>query len=610
MRKITLLILCYCLLLPTHPVAAEGGAEAVLTDLDIAAFPNVSAYLDVRNPDGTFIHGLTVDSVSILEDGRSLPITSLQEQRVGLQITVAINAGPTFAYRNNLGITRYAYLEEYLNQWADRQKESNLDNLSLITNSGIRQLNLQDALTWQTVFVSYKPDLQNATPSLDLLGQAVDIARDFTPTQRMEKAILYITPLPDFSLGGVLPDVIRQANQAGTHVYVWMLASRASFNDPRAEELRDLAVQTGGQFTGFSGVEEMPTISSLLEPLRSMYNVNYRSIANTSGQHNVAGQVLLSQQIVTSQPVTYSITLQPGIPVFVNPPVQVIRSTAQRGENTLNSLSPALQPLEIQMDFPDGYTRKLTRSDLLVDGILVAENQVAPFERFNWDIREFTKDGTHLLRVQVTDELGMVSESRELPVEIAIVLPAINRWADFLNGGGIYLLLLAIFVAGIGASFGFIRLQKQGGIQTLLNRIGKVKPLKPIRRAKVAVAVQNTGRYRPAAEHSAELALISHDIDSAVGYNIPLGDRKFTIGSDRFLADVVLNGVGIEGRHTLIWHDVEGRYHASDATPGAGTLVNGQPVPVEGSLLRPGDEVQVGPVVYRYEEHPLHTRSY
>jgi hypothetical protein len=610
MRKIALLCLCCCLLLPAGVVAAEGGAEAVLSDLDITAFPDVSAYLDVRNPDGTFIDGLTADSVSILEDGRSLPVTNLQEQRVGLQITVAINAGPTFAYRNNLGITRYTYLEEYLNQWADRQKENDLDDLSLITNSGIRQLHLKDALTWQTVFVSYKPDLQNAAPSLDLLGQAVDITRDFTPGQRMEKAILYITPLPDFPLGGVLPDVISQANQAGTHIYVWMLASRASFNDLRAEELRELAVQTGGQFTAFSGAEEMPTISSLLEPLRSTYKANYRSIANTSGQHNVAGQVLLSQQIVTSLPVNYSITLQPGVPVFINPPAQVIRSTAKRGEDTLGSLSPALQPLEIQMDFPDGHTRKLIRSALLVDGTLVAENQVEPFERFNWDIREFRKEGIHLLRVQVTDELGMVSESREIPVEIAIVLPAINRWADFLNGGGIYLLLFAIFGAGIGASIGFLKLQKQGGIQVFLQRIAKAKRQRPAQRVRSVAAVQNPGRYRPAAEHSAELVLVSHDIDSAAGYNIPLGDRKFTIGSDRFLADVVLNGVGIEGRHTLIWHDVEGRYHASDATPGAGTLVNGQIVSAEGSLLRPGDEVRVGQVLYRYEEHPLHTRPY
>jgi hypothetical protein len=609
MKRIALVCLCCALLLPGGYAAAQSGAEAVLSGVDTSAFPDVSAYLDVRNPDGTFINGLTAESVSILEDGRNIPLTSLAEERVGLQITVAINASPTFAYRNNLGITRYAYMEEYLNQWADRQKENDLDDLSLITNSGIRQLHLKDALTWQTVFVSYKPDLKNVAPSLDLLGQAVDIARDFTPDTRMEKAVLYITPLPDFPLGGVLQDVINQANQAGAHIYVWMLASRASFSDPRAQELQELATATGGQFTGFSGAEEMPTITTLLEPLRSTYLLEYRSGANSSGQHNVAGQVLLSQQIVTSLPLTYSITLQPGVPVFVNPPGQVIRSTAERGADTLASLIPALQPLEIQMEFGDGYVRKLTRSVLFVDGSQVAENTTPPFERFKWDIREYHKDGTHLLKVQVTDELGMVSESRELPVEIAIVLPAINRWADFLNGGGIYLLLVVIFAAGIGAAIGFFRLQKQGGWAALLQRIGKVKPRRVPAAVKPAAPTAPPGRYRPAAEHAAVLALVSHDADSAAGYDIPLGERKFTIGSDRFLADVVLNVAGVEGRHTLIWHDVEGRYHASDATPGAGTLVNGQLAPSEGCLLRPGDEVQIGPVFYRYEEHPLHARS-
>ena len=125
----------------------------------------------------------------------------LQEKRIGLQVTVAINAAPTFANRNTLGITRFEYLVEYLNLWAEQQREITIDDLSLITNSGLHQIHLKDVTSWQTAFLSYEPVLKDTVPSPDLLGQAVDIALGYNSDSLVGKAILYITPLPESELG-------------------------------------------------------------------------------------------------------------------------------------------------------------------------------------------------------------------------------------------------------------------------------------------------------------------------------------------------------------------------------------------------------------------------
>ncbi|MBA4421057.1 MAG: hypothetical protein C0391_07895 [Anaerolinea sp.] len=603
MKRLFLLILLFVILLPGQ-AAAQDGAEAVIFAPDLTEFPIIQTYLNLHNADGSFINGITADSVSILEDGKAIPVSSLHEQRIGVQTTVVINAAPTFANRNTLGITRYEYIVEYLNLWAARQKETNLDDLSLITNSGIRQLNLKDVLSWQTAFVGYQPDLKNAKPSPDLLGQAVDIALGYSSPTITEKAILYITPLPEFELGAVLQDVISRANQAGTHIFVWMITSKTMFADPRAEELRQLAIQTGGIFTAFSGTEEMTPISTMLEPLRSIYRVEYRSTINTSGQHNLAGQILLSQQIVTSLPVPFKVTVQPPNPIFVSPPTQIIRSTTVTKGDQLNSLSPGSQPIEVMVEFPDGHKRGLSSATLFVDGEKVAVNHVAPFERFEWDISGYKADGRHTVQVEVTDELGLTSLSRELPVDVVIVLPAINRWADFMNGGGIYLLLGLIFVTGVASTLLAIRLRERRRAES------PTEPRKvPSARSKEKTRAITPGfKYKPVStSKGATLALVTRDFQSATGYDIPLGERKFTIGSDRFLADVVLNADDVESRHTLIWRDTSGHYYTSNAIPAAVTLVNDIPVPEGGMLLKQDDLVTIGSVVYRYHEYPVHS---
>ena len=609
MKKIVIIILVLILSVPGAVFAAEGPTVFV-TAPDTTNFPYNTTSLDLHAADGSFINGLTSDSISILEDAKTVPIVDLQEKRIGLQVTVAINAAPTFANRNTLGITRFQYLVEYLNLWAEQQREITIDDLSLITNSGLHQIHLKDVTSWQTAFLSYEPVLKDSVPSPDLLGQAVDIALGYNSDSLVGKTILYITPLPESELGAVLKDVVDRANQAKTKIFVWMITSKTQFADPRAEELRQLAIQTGGQFIAFSGTEEMPSISSLIEPLRSIYQITYKSSLTQSGQHNLVGQVRLSDETITSLPVLFNINVQAPNPIFVNLPGQIIRSTTVTDKDQMDFLVPTELSVEILVEYPDGYKRALSSSSLLVDGQVAAVSSQPSFDRFTWDLTGFTVNGKHNLQVQVTDELGLTNRSVEVPVEIVIVLPAINRWADFLNGGGIYILLGLIFAAGVLSTVLFLnwrnRSQAKDTPQTSGSRKDPVSQPVKIRQDK-AKKDQKPSRSQPFPNYkTASLIQVKRDTESTPGYDIPIGERKFTIGSDRQIADVVLNAEGVAPRHTMIWTDHHGSYYTASAVPGVITFVNDNPVPDEGVLLTQGDLIKIGAVTYRFQEYPIH----
>jgi hypothetical protein len=609
MKKIVIIVLLLLLNMPGAVFASEGPTVAV-TAPDIRNFPYNITSLDLHAADGSFINGLTSDGISILEDAKTVPIVDLQEKRIGLQVTVAINAAPTFANRNTLGISRFQYLVEYLNLWAEQQREITIDDLSLVTNSGLHQIHLKDVTSWQTAFLSYDPVLKDAVPSPDLLGQAVDIALGYNSDSFIGKAILYITPLPETELGPVLKDVVDRANQAKTKIFVWMITSKAQFTDPRAEELRQLAIQTGGQFTAFSGTEELPSISELIEPLRSIYQITYKSSLTQSGQHNLVGQVRLTDQTITSLPVLFNINVQPPNPIFVNLPSQIIRSTTVTNKNQMDFLAPIEQLVEILVEYPDGYKRELSSSSLLVDGQVAAVSSQPAFDRFTWNLSSLKTNGRHTLQVQVTDELGLTNRSVEVPVEIVIILPAINRWADFFNGGGIYILLGLIFAAGVLSAVLFLHWRNRSQTKDIHPPSGSRKdpvsqPVK-IRQDK-AKKDQRLTKPQPFPRYkSVSLIQVTRDTESTPGYDIPIGERKFTIGSDRQIADVVINAEGVAPRHAMVWTDHNGSYYVANAVPGVTTLVNDKPIPEEGVTLNQGDLIIIGTVTYRFQEYPIH----
>ena len=85
-------------------------------------------------------------------------------------------------------------------------------------------------------------------PSLDTLVRAINTAADPLQQDNLQPGILFITPHPAEGELAALPSLISQAKQRGIQVNVWMVSSKAYANSESANQLTQLAEQTGGEF--------------------------------------------------------------------------------------------------------------------------------------------------------------------------------------------------------------------------------------------------------------------------------------------------------------------------------------------------------------------------
>ena len=101
---------------------AESAFTATLTTPDTSNFPHLTAYLDVHDPAGAFVHGLSPQDVTMLENELQIPATSIQELKPGVQFVIAITPGESFSIRDAGGVSRYEYLLQGLNTgtWMNR----------------------------------------------------------------------------------------------------------------------------------------------------------------------------------------------------------------------------------------------------------------------------------------------------------------------------------------------------------------------------------------------------------------------------------------------------------------------------------------------------------
>ncbi len=606
MRKLALLAILISLVLP-WTAFAQGEYQAGLMNPDLSKFPIVSAYMDTHAPDGTFLHGLDPASVQVIEDGTSLPISDLSELRLGVQISIVINTSPAFALRNGKGVARYEYIKQYIETFAQSQRSITIDDLNIFTNGVVNQTHLKDSLAFQSAFATFQPDLKQTAPSLDPLTNAIQTAFESQENPPTEKAILYFAPLPGEEMTDTVRlDLITRAKQAGVRLYIWMIASQNQFDDPEAASLRSLSEETGGRFFAFSGVEPFSEAQILIEPLRFLYGIQYHSNIRDAGNHKLAVRINLPDTTITSAPITFPIDLQAPNPIFVGVPATIQRTAPSKSKDPIHELAPIQQLMELLIEFPDGYPRAIASSRLSVDGVVVSENKQEPFNRFAWDLSSYTSSDKHTLQAEITDELGFTQTSAILPVEIVVTLPIQNSWVEFLAGGGVYLLLAAVFILGVLATIGITNLREKG---TLFPKTrGNDRPGGSInvdqKERFSNSSADSTPTEKPTRIFLASLQLLGRNMKPVGDPPIQLGLEPVHFGSDSQKATIWIEDDSLEGLHCSIDPQADGTYTITDHHSVLGTWLNYTAITEDGTPLQHGDVIQVGDLSYRYEEDP------
>ncbi|TAK14440.1 MAG: FHA domain-containing protein [Anaerolineae bacterium] len=634
-RLTRFLLLAALLAVPlAGPALAQNSASLTLYPPDLSQFPQISAYLDVRDGQGLFVPGLQGENFTLLEDGQEFGGAAVTEARPGAELVVAVNPGQSFAIRDGEGVSRYEQVSGAILAWASQQAASPGDRLSLVTPDGLLVNHTIDAAAWQSAWQTFTPATDIIAPELEVLSQALDLASDPLPEPHMGRAVLLITPVVSNAAAGAIPAFIERANALGIRVHVWLVDSAVLFETSSALALRDLTAATGGQLLLFSGdtALQLPQLYELFESSRRIYQLSYRSRLTTAGSHSLAVRVVADQVNGATEPLFFDLALQPPAPTFLSPPGQIVRFIPEGERIATENLQPTAHDFEILIEFPDTINRVITRSALYVNGELAAENTAPPFEHFTIDLTRYEDSLSLALVAEVEDELGLVGRSIETPVSLTVRRPDTSLSAMLARNAGV---VAAVAVVSAGALFLLVlvlggRIRPRPISDSTRPRPATNDPVtQPVRAIEEAPAApQPPGAFqrltarltaprlrwpqRPAPAAAPFAYLVR--IDEA---GEPIGDGVFSIvnrevafGADPAQATLPLEDPAVEPLHARLWRDEQGQFTLSDNDSVAGTWLNYSPVTRVGSKLEHGDLVHIGRVGFRFSfSTPPRTRK-
>jgi hypothetical protein len=593
---------------PAGSASAQDQVGLVLSGLQTEAFPAVQFNLEAYDAQGNFIADLRPEELQLSEDGQPLSGQTLELVEPGLQFILALNPGAQLSTRIG-DQTQLDLLRNVLIDWTRKQGGSGGSDFSLSTNTGLQLIHSREPQEWAGALTNFQPNLENNELNLFSLSTAIDLAADQPVADpRMKRAILFVTPPVAVSLGSGLQDLATRAQQSGVRVFIWAVVPDIATAKDDTSALQSLAATTGGRFTLVAGPETYPDLESWLAPLRKIYQVKFVSSAHQSGAHTLSVRVERTGSGVLEQSLSYSLELAPPNPIFLSPPARLERVWEKSDTDGKLSLLPEQLALQIVIEFPDGYTRPLQAVRLYLDGALVGENTVAPFDRFSWDLSGLTESGMHSLRVEAVDTLGMSGSSIESPVELVVApRPAANLLERISRSG--LIAVAAVVLAGAVLALVLIGENRLRGRRKRGDKRRREDPVtQPVpipqdavtrgKRAATDTASWPRGPAIPAVE--ARLIRVTEDEQPVPGSLIPLNRSEITFGSDPRQAIVLVEDASVGKLHARLLHSEDGGFILMDEGSAAGTWVNYTQIST-GVRLKHEDLIHLGRVMFRFE---------
>jgi len=597
------------LLILSIPANAQTAGSAILEPPETGDFPIIHSYLEVYDFQGRFVHDLQPQDVTIIEDQKKIPVFELDELEVGAQFVVAVNLGPALGIRDSNGISRYTVIQTAIKNWTDNHN-GNHDDFSLLTNDSTDVIHLEDVTQFSNRFLDYQTDPRTATPSLDVLVRAINIASDPVPRTGMGRAILLVTPPPSRTSIATLESIISLARQERIKINVWMISSSDLFTSEGAALLVELANQTGGGFFAFSGTEIIPDIETYLAPLRYVYALNYESMIRSSEPHQIQAEIDANGLEITSPPQNFNLQVLPPNPIFLSTPLEIFRANRSALSETLSeelNYTPKEQPLEILVEFPDGISRSLVRTRLFVNGEIVGENTSPPFDQFTWNLSEYTSSSTHLIQVEAIDSLGLSGISIENKVQITVqqtpqsVISTIAQNAPLIAGAAVAvaggILILTLIIKGRIKPKAFGRRKVKGNKTDKTESSTQPVPLEPaVQRRRISYWVNRFSWPQHSSPSQIPVAYLEmlEDTTHSGKDQIPISTGEITFGKDPKLATTIFTDPAVEDLHARLRLNANGEITIHDEGSRSGTWVNYSPISTEDVKLSHGDIIHIG----------------
>ena len=97
-----------------------------------------------------------------------------------------------------------------------------------------------------------------------------------------------------------MQELIGRAIEQRVRIYIWYISSGYTFESLQADQLEDLAAQTGGSFLAFSAEETIPSPEIFLNGLRNIYRLIYTTQIASAGNHRLAVEIQNGDRLITT----------------------------------------------------------------------------------------------------------------------------------------------------------------------------------------------------------------------------------------------------------------------------------------------------------------------
>jgi hypothetical protein len=554
-------------------------------------FPQITVYLAVTDGAGGHVSGLSAANFSVLENETLLLGHTVIEEQVGTRQVFLINTTADMKVRDSLGRSRFDLARQALLSWWQTPAASlvGIDDLRLITAEGILITHTRSAADLAATLNEFSPSFDESISGYDILLRALDVTLEAPSHPGMPTHIIFLTPLMRIPQEVAISNIITRARMSGVVIHPVLFGHAENMEQPEAEPLRQLAEATGGQFILFDPKQGLNDLGEKILEQRSEYKLTYPSKVIASGSHLLQIRYSDADLEVLSEIQSFDVTVMPPDVAFIQPPDRITRET-EEANIIPEDMPPTSQTLQLLITFPDEHPRALTRSQLIVDGEIVAERHQEPFDSLEWNIRNYLDSQSHTIQAIVEDNLGLQGVSIELPIFIEVNSPP-RGLSSLRSAMGPVIAAVAVLILGITISAVIIS--------------GKRIPATAPAEAKENTAtfrqrLKRAGYRKELTPQQAEAQLVLLDQDNTEVGAIPLSGTDFILGRDPSMTPAPLLEPSVSNLHARIIRQAGGNYLLRDQGSEAGTWVNFNEITEEGRILSHGDLIHIGRVKMRF----------
>jgi hypothetical protein len=614
------IILASCLIIlgfgqVSSTLAQNSEGSVNIFQIDTSKFPTISFFLEAKDSNGLAIQDLTESEISVIEGNTTRKeINTLVKVEPGIQVIISYNLGPALSNSASSGGTRYQAVNETIATWVESQPANNPDDFSLATNTGLQSIRVTDTQEFSELLRNYDPQLGTNQPNLTSLLQSLDLATDPNRNELMKRVILYVTPQLNVTNVSVISGLIDRAVQQNVIIFVWLVgpANVETTNPSVVDPLKEISEKTGGQFFVYSGEGVLPDPEDYLQPLRTIYQASYHSSIIEKGNHRVSASISHGDNTIVSNQVVFPLNILPPNIIVIDPKFSLDRTWQAIPSNPEESvLIPDHETIQFMIEFPDGFQREIVATRLYENGDLVIQKTTPPFDNFLWDLSQYQNSQIAELVLEVEDNLGIISQSIPLDVQINVAEKPLTFWQSLLKlqlTTDRWIILGSVLTTGVVLVLAIVMAGKRRNFwrQHSAARERRTDPLTqpvPIRQeiSRLGNVVPGTYPQVKGQEVGAWLVPLNDGYEALRTKAIPLTRPELIIGKDSQQSGLVIPSPAMSDVHARLTRDQAGDFWLADNNSAVVIMVQCAPRSTLGCRLRHGDLVHFAKNLYRFE---------